>query len=353
LRTTAPRGKDDRRIARADGSQARDLTNAPATNDLQPDISPEGNAIAYSTGTDGQRDSRIAVLDLRSGLTTRLTPVIPGQESFDPSWSPSGRWIVFDTLPASGNGYLWIVRSDGTDLHRITDNAADACQPDWGPNDLIAYTGGCDQLQTHLFVRDPLGLFVHQLTRDADGGSPSSRLSHLDGLSLTYSRFDASFDNADVWRLDSADACADELVDGRHSTTGLPGEEAAERRVVKCLRAAFGPGWARRILLASRHGRANPRLRCLAAQQGRWSPPQTLRAVPDSSNGLCGPGRRSRRAFRATGRRQVWIAGRRWLLVVGPGDDHASVVDSRARCGQPVQLRPRRQSAREIDPEHR
>ena len=37
-------------------------------------------------------------------------------------------------LPASGNGYLWIVRSDGTDLHRITDNAADACQPDWGPN---------------------------------------------------------------------------------------------------------------------------------------------------------------------------------------------------------------------------
>ena len=39
-------------IARADGSQARDLTNAPATNDLQPDISPEGNAIAYSTGTD-------------------------------------------------------------------------------------------------------------------------------------------------------------------------------------------------------------------------------------------------------------------------------------------------------------
>jgi Tol biopolymer transport system component len=200
-------------IARADGSQARDLTNAPATNDLQPDISPEGNAIAYSTGTDGQRDARIAVLDLRSELT-RLMPVIPGSESFDPSWSPSGRWIVFDTLPASGNGYLWVVRSDGTDLHRITDNAADACQPDWGPNDLIAYAGGCDQLQSHLFVRDPLGLFVHQLTRDADGGSSQLPAFSPDGLSLTYSRFDANFDDADVWRLDLQTHAQTDLVAG-------------------------------------------------------------------------------------------------------------------------------------------
>jgi Tol biopolymer transport system component len=200
-------------IARADGSQGRDLTNTPATNDLQPDVSPEGDAIAYSTGTDGQRDARIAVLDLRSGLT-RLMPVIPGQESFDPSWSPSGHWIVFDTLPASGNGYLWVVRSDGTDLHRITDNAADACQPDWGPNDLIAYTGGCDQLQSHLFVRDPLGLFVHQLTSDADGGSSQLPAFSPDGRSLTYSRFDASFDNADIWRLDLRTGAQTNLVDG-------------------------------------------------------------------------------------------------------------------------------------------
>jgi dipeptidyl aminopeptidase/acylaminoacyl peptidase len=200
-------------IARADGSQARDLTNSPATSDVEPDISPDGMAIAYSTATSAQRDARIAVLDLRSGLT-RLAPVIPGSESFDPSWSPSGRWIVFDTLPASGNGYLWVVRSDGTDLHRITDNAADACQPDWGPNDLIAYTGGCDQLQSHLFVRDLLGLFVHELTRDADGGSSQLPAFSPDGRSLTYSRFDASFDNADIWRLDLQTHAQTNLVDG-------------------------------------------------------------------------------------------------------------------------------------------
>ena len=189
-------------LRRADNAQARDLTNSPGANDLQPDISPGGDSIAYSTGTDGQRDARIAVMDIRSGRTRLITPVIPGQEAFDPSWSPSGRWIVFDTLPASGNGYLWVVRADGQDLHRITDNAADACQPDWGPNDLIAYTGGCDQLQSHLFIRDPLGLFVRQLTADSDGGSSQLPAFSPDGLSLTYSKFDASFDNADIWRLD-------------------------------------------------------------------------------------------------------------------------------------------------------
>jgi Tol biopolymer transport system component len=201
-------------VARADGSGARDITNSPGENDLQPDLSPGGRSIAYSTGTDGARDARIAVRDLAGGRSRIVTPALPGQESFDPSWSPSGRRIVFDTLNQSGPGYLYIVRADGHDLHRITGDAEDACQPDWGPNGLIAYTGGCDLAQSHLFLRDPRGRLVRQLTTDPGRSSSQLPAFSPDGRSLTFSRFDAAFADADVWRLELDGGAETDLVTG-------------------------------------------------------------------------------------------------------------------------------------------
>lgn len=201
-------------VARADGSGARDVTNTRGVDDLQPDFSPDGRFVAYSVGTAGARDARIAVLDLRSGRSRIVTPALPGQEAFDPSWSPSGRRIVFDTLNHSGPGSLSIVRADGRDLRQITGDAEDACQPDWGPNGLIAYAGGCDQLQSHLFLRDPRGRHVRQLTSDPDGSSAQLPAFSPDGRSLTFSRFDAAFEDGDVWRLDLGSGAESDLVPG-------------------------------------------------------------------------------------------------------------------------------------------
>ena len=201
-------------LARADGSGARDLTNTPGENDLQPDFSPDGRSLAYSVGTDGARDARIAVLDLRSGRSRVITPALPAQESFDPSWSPSGHRIVFDTLNHSGPGYLYVVRADGQRLHRITGDADDACQPDWGPNGLIAYAGGCDEEQSHLFLRDPRGRRVRRLTTDPGGSSAQLPAFSPDGRSLTFSRFDAAFDDADVWRLELDGGAETDLAPG-------------------------------------------------------------------------------------------------------------------------------------------
>jgi Tol biopolymer transport system component len=202
-------------VGGADGAGARDVTNSPATNDIEPDLSPSGDFIAYSSGTNGERDARIVVQNLRSGHAHAITPVVAGQEAFDPSWSPSGRWIVFDVFAGgSGTSSLWMVRSDGRALRRLTDDAADACQPDWGPDDRIAYAGGCDQLQSHLFLRDPAGRHVQRLTSDADGGSSQLPAFSPDGRSLTFSRFDAAFTDGDVWRLDLASGAQSDLVPG-------------------------------------------------------------------------------------------------------------------------------------------
>jgi TolB protein len=202
-------------VSSSNGASRRNITNSPATNDIQPDFSPDGKSIAYSSGTAGERDAQIVVQDLRSGSAHAITPSVPGQEAFDPSWSPSGAWIVFDTYNApAGLSYLWVVRPDGTGLRRITDDGADACQPDWGPQGRIAYAGGCDQLQSHLYIRDPFGLFVRQLTTNEDGGSSQLPAFSPDGTSLTYSRFDAAFADGDIWRLDLRTDAQTDLVSG-------------------------------------------------------------------------------------------------------------------------------------------
>ncbi|MDX6723031.1 MAG: hypothetical protein QOD73_1435 [Solirubrobacteraceae bacterium] len=198
-------------VSRPDGTGARDITNSPGVNDLEPAFSPDGRSLAYSTGTDRVRDAQIAIQDLRDTRARVITDLPPGQEAFDPSWSPSGRRIVFDTLSPTDPSALWVVRTDARNLHQIT---SDACQPDWGPDGLIAYTGGCDDLQSHLFLRTPGGRRVRQLTTDAGGASSQKPAFSPDGRSLTFSRFDANFDDGDVWRLDLRTGAETDVVPG-------------------------------------------------------------------------------------------------------------------------------------------
>ena len=122
---------------------------------------------------------------------------------------------MFDTLNHSGPGSLFTRPGrTGATCGQITGDAEDACQPDWGPNGLIAYAGGCDELQSHLFLRDPRGRHVRRLTSDPDGASAQLPAFSPDGRSLTFSRFDAAFDDADVWRLDLSSGAETDLVPG-------------------------------------------------------------------------------------------------------------------------------------------
>ena len=135
-------------VANGDGSHARDITNAPGTDDIQPDLSPDGRQVAYSSATDGVRDARIVVQDLGSGQT-RDHAGDPGPGGARPELVALGPLIAFDTFdPAAGASYIWVVRSDGQTRSASPTATDDACEPDWGPNGLIAYVGGCDQAQT-------------------------------------------------------------------------------------------------------------------------------------------------------------------------------------------------------------
>jgi Tol biopolymer transport system component len=91
-------------------------------------FSPDGTQLAFwrSRSPNGERvtaieSSAIFIRDIASGNELQVTDSNIGASVLD--WSPSGEWIVFvvrDWEPATADGDLWRIRSDGTGLERLT-----------------------------------------------------------------------------------------------------------------------------------------------------------------------------------------------------------------------------------------
>jgi len=91
---------------------------------------------------------RVAAQELTAGtlpvVEPRLTRII-GSDTLkivEPALSPDGRWVVFSTFQGVGDGYLWIVPSDGGEPRRLIESRR-VRDPIWFPDgDRIAYWSG-------------------------------------------------------------------------------------------------------------------------------------------------------------------------------------------------------------------
>ena len=91
------------------------------------DWSPDGRTLLLFAGEPG--NNNIYSLELVSGAITQLTD---GGNNAAPSWSPDGRWIVFNSMRASENANIFIMRPDGSDVRQLTNDTEPDWQPRWG-----------------------------------------------------------------------------------------------------------------------------------------------------------------------------------------------------------------------------
>ena len=114
-------------IMNADGSDARKIDADVAQIGGRSDWSPDGNWIAFYAGP--QRSSQIYLTSVSGNVVYQLTN---RGSNLAPSFSPDGNWIVFTSYRnGEGDGEIYIMRLDGTDVRRLTTNDYTDWQPRW------------------------------------------------------------------------------------------------------------------------------------------------------------------------------------------------------------------------------
>ena len=117
---------------RVDGKNVHQISNLPAIRGRS-DWSPDGQFIVTYSGESWHRE--LYIMNADGSQSRQLTPT--GGNSQGPSFSPDGKWVAFtayfDKYEDIHGCEIYIIRTDGTDLRRLTNNEYCDYQPRWGP----------------------------------------------------------------------------------------------------------------------------------------------------------------------------------------------------------------------------
>lgn len=123
-----------------DGRDVVQLTSGAAIQE-RPAISPDGSQIAYADFVDSYLGADLG-LHLANADGTDPRALTKGGKGgvnggdTSPAFSPDGKWVAFERAVDfdSGKGGLFLIRTDGSGLRRLTDDTLGAGYPRWSPD---------------------------------------------------------------------------------------------------------------------------------------------------------------------------------------------------------------------------
>ncbi|MGQ9595096.1 MAG: AAA family ATPase [Anaerolineae bacterium] len=119
-------------VMTSDGKERFPITDG-TTDDSAPVWSPDGNELLFVSRRDGNREIYRISLDaaLAGKPPTNLTR--NRADDWTPSWSPDGQFIAFSSM-RNGDWDIYLMRADGSEAVRLTDDPAPDISPDWSPD---------------------------------------------------------------------------------------------------------------------------------------------------------------------------------------------------------------------------
>ena len=212
---------------------------ASSRDDSQPQFSPDGKRIAFSSNRSGNLEIWVCDAD---GLNPIQLTSFQGAKVTTPRWSPDSGRIVFDS-DAEGQFDVWAISANGGKPQRMTTDPANEGNPSWSRDGRWIYfdsarTGEQQIWKLSADVGEPT-----QVTRDG-GWAP---LESSDGKFLYYVKFMAY---TNLWRISLANGQTTKVLEGLSSYANLaiadsgiyfvPTRKMPERSSIQFLQFATG-----------------------------------------------------------------------------------------------------------------
>jgi dipeptidyl aminopeptidase/acylaminoacyl peptidase len=219
---TGQMGQIDLYIADADGSNPRQLTDLLGM-ETSPAWSQDGTKIAFIASVDSrdptdcysgyvQFKCNFEIYSINvDGTDLRRVTNSEGYER-EPSWSPDGTRIVYQSsrnVPSGSFWQLYVINADGTNEVQLTDEAAGFRLAYWSPiNNSIVFTRVDDQ-DSDIYVMDVDERIMTRLT--ANNRVNYWPIWSYDGTQIAFLSYDETSDSA--LYVMNADGSGERLVD--------------------------------------------------------------------------------------------------------------------------------------------
>lgn len=160
-----------------DGSNLTVLTSGSNAED--PEFSPDGTRIAFSSVNSGQ--FQIWLMNSDGSGQTRLTNNnLRGDD--EPTWSPDGSKIAF-----VGGAQIWVINADGTNEINLSGARTGDNYPDWSPDgSKIAFTKDYSSPNAQTFVMNADGSNLVNLSNTVVYGAERDPAWSPDGSKIAY-----------------------------------------------------------------------------------------------------------------------------------------------------------------------
>ncbi len=171
-------------------------------DDWQPDWSPDGQRVAFSSNRAG--NFSIYVMDADGSNLTQLTE----SRGFDewPVWSPDGSKLAF-VSDRDGNVEIYTINADGTNLHRITYNSADDWPATWSPDGNRLVLASDRDGDWNLYLTTVTGENVVRLTDDPGDERDPIWLPNSQTIAFAYN----NGNNWDIYTLEISQSGLSEI----------------------------------------------------------------------------------------------------------------------------------------------
>lgn len=171
--------------------------------------------IVYTSDQTATGHDEVFVVAISGGPPTQVTDRRLDR-AFEPTFSPDGEWIVFESHPLSSetDGVLYKIRPSGADLTQLTTqaNAGNARQPVWSPvGDKIVFQAPGASGVFDVFTIGPDGAGLRNVTRSTAEDTDAS--FSPDGRFIVYSSNEGGVAHANLHAIPAAGGAAIPVTD--------------------------------------------------------------------------------------------------------------------------------------------